>query len=186
MLNSCRKFVWMKICYWEFEGNLNTHVPLWAQQHTVDRHYSLNLKPWSARTLYMYVYAHADLAQKYSVGLQGILVSRLCSQEENSFFLPWGSQYGAQTKLSIPLYSLREFVGQSVRNHKPWYFFKNSMPSRLWCTCFAHAPERHTVELCLVFLPVQNIYNVYVLTSCFFSVRNIVTIIWILWKYFKK
>jgi hypothetical protein len=35
----------------------------------VDRHYSLNLKscPWSARTLY--VYAHADLAPKYSVGL---------------------------------------------------------------------------------------------------------------------
>jgi hypothetical protein len=32
----------------------------------VDRHYSLKLKPWSARTLY--VYAHADLAQKYSVG----------------------------------------------------------------------------------------------------------------------
>jgi hypothetical protein len=35
----------------------------------VGRHYSLNLKSWSARTLY-YVYAHADLAQKYSVGLQ--------------------------------------------------------------------------------------------------------------------
>jgi hypothetical protein len=52
----------------------------------VDRHYSLNLKPWSARTLY--VYAHADLAQKYSVGLQEIFVSRLCSQEENAFFLP--------------------------------------------------------------------------------------------------
>jgi hypothetical protein len=35
------------------------------------------------------VYAHADLAQKYSVGLQEIFVSRLCSQEEeNSFFLP--------------------------------------------------------------------------------------------------
>jgi hypothetical protein len=34
----------------------------------VDRHYSLNLKPWSARTVY--VYAHADLAQKYSVVLQ--------------------------------------------------------------------------------------------------------------------
>jgi hypothetical protein len=32
----------------------------------IDRHYSLNLKP--ARTLY--VYAHADLAQKYSVGLR--------------------------------------------------------------------------------------------------------------------
>jgi hypothetical protein len=60
----------------------------------VDRHYSLNLKPsiiiincpWSART--MYVYAHADLAQKCSVGLQEIFVSRLCSQEENYFFLP--------------------------------------------------------------------------------------------------
>jgi hypothetical protein len=51
----------------------------------VDRH-SLNLKPLSARTLY--VYAHADLAQKYSVGLQENFVSRLCSQEENSFFLP--------------------------------------------------------------------------------------------------
>jgi hypothetical protein len=47
--------------------------------------YSLNLKPWSARTLY--VYAHTDLAQKYSVGLQEIFVSRLCSQEENSFFV---------------------------------------------------------------------------------------------------
>ena len=34
------------------------------QHHMVDRHYSLNLKPWSART--QYVYAHADLAQKYS------------------------------------------------------------------------------------------------------------------------
>ena len=54
---------------------------LWAQQHMVDRHYSLNLKPWSARTLHVY-------AQKYSVGLQEIFVSRLCSQEENYFFLP--------------------------------------------------------------------------------------------------
>jgi hypothetical protein len=53
----------------------------------MDRHKSLILRPWSARTLY--VYAHADLAQKYSVGLQEIFVSRLCSQEENSFFLPW-------------------------------------------------------------------------------------------------
>ena len=50
----------------------------------VDRHYSLNLKPWSARTLY--VYAHADLAQE-------IFVSRLCSQEENYFFLPWVQCY---------------------------------------------------------------------------------------------
>jgi hypothetical protein len=88
MLNSCRKFVSMKICYWKFEGNLNTHIPLWAQQHIVDRHYSLNLKPWSARTL-LYVYAHADLAQKYSVALHEICVSSLCSQEENYFFLPW-------------------------------------------------------------------------------------------------
>jgi hypothetical protein len=54
----------------------------------VYRHYSFNLKPWSARTLYFYV--HADLAQKYSVGLQDIFVSSLCSQEENYFFLPWG------------------------------------------------------------------------------------------------
>jgi hypothetical protein len=30
----------------------------------VDRHYSLNLKPWSARTLY--VYAHVDLARARS------------------------------------------------------------------------------------------------------------------------
>jgi hypothetical protein len=38
----------------------------------------LNLRPWSARTLY--VYAHADLAQKYSVhGLEEIFVYRLCS-----------------------------------------------------------------------------------------------------------
>jgi hypothetical protein len=44
---------------------LNTHVPLWVQQHMVDRHYSLNFKPWSARTLY--VYAQADLAQQYFV-----------------------------------------------------------------------------------------------------------------------
>jgi hypothetical protein len=54
---------------------LNSHVPLWAQQHMVDRHYSLNFKPWSARTLY--VYAQADLAQQYSIGLQEICGSRL-------------------------------------------------------------------------------------------------------------
>jgi hypothetical protein len=54
----------MKICYWKFEGNRNTHVPVWAQQHMYDRH-SLNLKPWSDRTLY--VYAQADLVQKYSL-----------------------------------------------------------------------------------------------------------------------
>ena len=35
----------------------------------------LNLKPWSAGTLYI-----TDLTQKYSVGLQEIFVSRLCSQ----------------------------------------------------------------------------------------------------------
>jgi hypothetical protein len=69
MLNSCRKFVWMKICYWKFEGNLNTHVPLWAQQHMVDRTLFLEFKTMvSYRTLH--VYAHADLAQKYSVGLR--------------------------------------------------------------------------------------------------------------------
>jgi hypothetical protein len=57
----------------------------YGRNNMVDR-YSLNLKPWSDRTLY--VYAHADLAQKYSVGLQEIFVSRLYSQEENYFFLP--------------------------------------------------------------------------------------------------
>jgi hypothetical protein len=62
----------------------------------VDRHYSLNLKPWSARTLY--VYAHADLAQKYSVGLQEICVSRLCSQEENSSFLSVSCLHAAGIK----------------------------------------------------------------------------------------
>jgi hypothetical protein len=44
----------------------------------------LEFKTWSARTLY--VYAHADLAQKFSVGLQEIFVSRLCSQEKKFFF----------------------------------------------------------------------------------------------------
>jgi hypothetical protein len=94
MLKNCRKFIWMKICYWKFEGNLDTRVPLWAQQHMIDRHYSIFLEPWSARTLY--VYAHVDLAQKYSVGLKEIFVSKLCFQEENSFFLPWGGgmEYG--------------------------------------------------------------------------------------------
>jgi hypothetical protein len=38
--------------------------------------------------MFMALYAHADLAQtKYSAALQEIFVSRLCSQEENSFFL---------------------------------------------------------------------------------------------------
>ena len=49
------------------------HVPLWAQPYMVDRHYSLNLKPSLAGTLY--VYAHPDLAQKYSIGLQEMFVS---------------------------------------------------------------------------------------------------------------
>jgi hypothetical protein len=64
------------------------NVPLWKMSHKnmVDRHYSSNLKPWPART--PHVYAHAGLAQKYSVGLQEMFVSRLCSLEEKSFFLP--------------------------------------------------------------------------------------------------
>ena len=40
------------------------------------------------KTMYMFMHMQ-PLAQKYSVGLQEIFVSRLCSQEENSFFLPW-------------------------------------------------------------------------------------------------
>jgi hypothetical protein len=60
----------MKICYWKFEGILNTRVPLWVQQHMVDRHYSLHLKPWSARTLYVY----ADSAGNFC--LQVVLPGR--------------------------------------------------------------------------------------------------------------
>jgi hypothetical protein len=48
-----------------------------------DRHYSLNSKSWSA-TVEHYMFMHIGLAQKYSVGLQEIFVSRLCSEEENS------------------------------------------------------------------------------------------------------
>jgi hypothetical protein len=68
MLNSCRKLVWMKICYWKFEWNFNTHVPLWAQQHI----WLTDIIPWIQNhgTIYVYAYAHVDLAQKYSVGLQ--------------------------------------------------------------------------------------------------------------------
>jgi hypothetical protein len=40
----------------------------------VNRHYSLNLKQWSVSTLY--VYAHADLARKYSVSIQIALSGR--------------------------------------------------------------------------------------------------------------
>jgi hypothetical protein len=59
----------------------------------VDRHHSLNSKPWSVRTLY--VYAHADLAQKHDVGPQEIFVSRLGSQEENYF------SYPANTEINV-------------------------------------------------------------------------------------
>jgi hypothetical protein len=52
----------------------------------VDRHYSLNLKPWSART--RYVYAHADLAQKYSVDLQEIFVPTCAPRKKILFFCP--------------------------------------------------------------------------------------------------
>jgi hypothetical protein len=52
-----------------------TDITHWIQNHGQLEHYSL------------YVYAHTDLAQKYSVGLQEIFVSRFCSQEENSFFV---------------------------------------------------------------------------------------------------
>jgi glutamyl-tRNA reductase len=71
-----------------------------ATVHMVDRHYFLNLKPSSARTLY--VYAHVDLAQKYSVGLQEIVVSRLCSQEE--FF----SALSLATCLQLELYCVNQ------------------------------------------------------------------------------
>jgi hypothetical protein len=50
----------------------------------VDRHYSLNLKPWSARTLY--VYAHADLAQKYSNTNKGIFCHQVVLPGRKLFF----------------------------------------------------------------------------------------------------
>jgi hypothetical protein len=38
------------------------------------------------------------------------------------------------------------------------YLFKKSIPSRLWCSCNAHASEHHTVVLlCLLHLPVMPI-----------------------------
>jgi hypothetical protein len=58
-----------------------------------------------------------------------------------------GAYCGAQMKLGIALYSLREVVCQFVLNHKPWYLFQNAMSSRLWCTCFAHALGHRTVVL---------------------------------------
>ena len=131
MLNSCRRFDWMTICCWKFEGNLHTHVPPWAQQHMVDRHYSLNLKPWSARTLY--VYAHADLAQKYSVGLQEMFVSMLCSLEENYFFLlclengmdpsgfaVWHCKDVKEAELGWYGYVIRKDEGEPVRDIMEW------------------------------------------------------------------
>jgi hypothetical protein len=56
----------------------------------VDRHYSLHLKPWSAGTLY--VYAHADLAQKYSIGLQEIFVSGYAPRKKMIFPALWVSK----------------------------------------------------------------------------------------------
>jgi hypothetical protein len=69
----------------------------------VDRHYSFNLKPWSARTLC--VYAHADLAQKYFVGLQG----NFCLQvvlPRRKFFFPALDEKLAKSFLYIPFASI--------------------------------------------------------------------------------
>jgi hypothetical protein len=80
-VNSCRKFVIFAI------GNLKEILTPMSHYMGTEQHMVVEFKTrWSARTLY--VYAHADLAQKYPVGLQEIFVSRLCSQEENSFSLP--------------------------------------------------------------------------------------------------
>ena len=78
MLNSCRKFVSIKIGYWKFERNLNTHV----QQHMVDKHYSSNLKPWSAGTLlYVYDFMHMPIycTKILRWSRQEIFISRLWS-----------------------------------------------------------------------------------------------------------
>jgi hypothetical protein len=68
MLNSCKKFVRMKVCYWKFEGSLNTHVPLLAQQHMVDRHYSLNLKPYSQNTICLCTCRFSTKILRWSAG----------------------------------------------------------------------------------------------------------------------
>jgi hypothetical protein len=86
--NSCRKFISTKSSYWNLKETL---IPM--------SHYgrnniwltgiirSLNLKPWSARFLeYYYVYAHADLAQKYSHCWS--FVSSLCSVPGRKLFFP--------------------------------------------------------------------------------------------------
>jgi hypothetical protein len=83
----------------------------------VDRHYSLDLKPWSARTLY--VYAHADLAQKYSIGLQEIFVSRLCSQEENC----WTCSTSCTSHDVINVYIFRNLKGIIVTLDETGYVY---------------------------------------------------------------
>jgi hypothetical protein len=130
----------------------------------VDRHYSLNLKPWSARTLY--VYAHADLAQKYSVGLQEIFVSRLCFQEENYFSCPVRisillnapdhplhlvDKLGNTTDkrffiLWLTLSAVELLYGTHTKNRtwsKVGYFHYILNKSNNWCTARAKITSRH-------------------------------------------
>jgi hypothetical protein len=97
----------------------------------VDRHYFLNLKPWSARTLY--VYEHAYLAQKYSVGLQEIFVARLCSQEENSFFLPWCKIMRTRAKSVKHVFVFRCFSSNSL------IFGVSVAGFTLWLLCWYQA-----------------------------------------------
>jgi hypothetical protein len=85
----------------------------------VDRHYSLNLKPWSARTLY--VYAHADLAQKYSVGCRKkIIFSYLahpCVQ-----YLPSDLFFSSQSLIFVLFYGLGRYIGWTSFSS---YYFVN-------------------------------------------------------------
>ena len=74
----------------------------------VDRHYSLNLKPWSATTLYVY----ADSAQKYSVGLQAETYFPLpCGDHDRtSNFKNFLGEYSPR-----PTYSCMVYVGHACK-----------------------------------------------------------------------
>jgi hypothetical protein len=79
----------------------------------VDRHLSLNLKTRSTRTLCSGTY----LAVKYSVGLQEIFNSRLCSQEENYFLHLWTGL------ISQSAWTIRPRLGWFMRYIKLWHIF---------------------------------------------------------------
>jgi hypothetical protein len=63
-------------------------------------------------------------------------------------------------------------------NHQPFYLFKSSMSSRLWCTCFAHGLVHSTLLLCLVFFSNMPLINVYWLLCKDYMADHFATLIW--------